>query len=148
MRRQFNLTDVKESGDFILVEEGEHLARIDEMRENITENGDEMFTIKLTIVAGVSVDGWVWDNIVLSDNPNSPGYKILGRTKHFLHCIGEPYEGNILIDTENWKGKEVRIKVFHDKFTNKYHREMTKAKVGNYLLSDELQEVGAEEGPF
>lgn len=149
MRKQTNMTNVKESGDFILVEEGEHLARIDEVQESITANGDDMLTIKLTMIAGISVDGWVWDNIVVSDNPNSPGYKILGRTKHFLHCIGEPYEGQIVVDTDNWKGKEVKIKVYHEPFTNKKtNKTITKAKVGAYLLDDELQTVGMEESPF
>lgn len=149
MRKQTNMTNVKEGGDFILVEEGEHIAKIDEIREQVTENGDDMLTVKFTIIAGLSVDGWVWDNIIVSDNPNSPGYKILGRTKHFLHCIGEPYEDIITIDTDNWKGKEVKIKVYHEPFTNKKTGKTTiKAKVGTYLLDEELQPANTEESPF
>ena len=132
---------------FELVEEGEHFARIDEMQEAITQNGDDMVKIKLTIVSGVSQDCWLWDNLVISDNPDSPGYKVLGRTKHFLHCIGEPYEGQIEVDTDRWINKEVKIKVEHREFINKKNRKQINAKVQNYLLDMELATT-EEESPF
>ena len=146
MRKEIDMTEVKESGSFELVAEGIHYARIDEMQEAITENGDDMFTIKLVMVSGISQDLWVWDNIVISDNPNSPGYKILGRSKHFLHCINEPYEGKIEIDTERWIGKQIKIEVYHDEFINKKGYKTKKAKVKNYLIDEELQKE--EESPF
>ena len=145
MRKIIDTTEIKESGNFELVEEGIHYARIDEIQESITENGDDMITVKLVIVSGVSQDLWCWDNIVISDNPNSPGYKILGRSKHFLHCINEPYEGKIEVDTDEWIGKKIQIEVYQDEFINKKGRKSKKAKVKNYLISEELQE---EDTPF
>lgn len=146
MRKSVDMTNVSESGgQFEIVEEGEHYARIAEVKEGTSSNDDDMPSIKLVITSGVSQDLWLWDNIVISDNPNSPGYKILGRSKHFLHCIGEPHEGQIEVDTNNWLDKEVKIKVYHDTFTNKKGYKTTKAKVEQYILNEE---EATEEAPF
>ena len=146
MQKNIDTSSVQEGGTFELVEEGIHYARIAEVVENTSENGDDMPTVKLVMISGVSQDLWVWDNIVISDNQDSPGYKILGRSKHFLHCIGEPYEGQINVNTDNWLNKEVKIEVFHDTFTNKKGRKTTRAKVKNYLIDED--ETEKEESPF
>ncbi len=145
MRKKLDTTEVAEQGEFEICEIGEHYARIDEVRESVTQNQDDLASIKLTIISGVSQDSWLWDNIVISDNPNSPGYKVLGRTKHFLHCIDEPYEGKIEVDTDNWKNKKVKIKVEHEP-PNQFHKK-PKAIVAAYLMN--LEDTPAkEDSPF
>lgn len=141
-RGRVNTAGIMESGTFNIVPEGRYYARIAEVVPGKSQAGDPMFSVKLLIVAGESQDSWLWDNIVISDNPNSPGYKILGRSKHFLHCIGEPYEGEIDYDTENWIDKEVEIKVYHDSYKGK-----PKAKVEEYIL-EEKGNTPQEESPF
>ena len=142
MRKNLNTTGVAEQGEFEVCEKGDHYAHIEEVREAITQNGDDMASVKFVVDSGASQDSWVWDNIVISDNPDSPGYKVLGRTKHFLHCIGEPYEGEIKVDTDNWKGKKVKIRVDHEQ-PNQYHKSI-RPIVTAYLIDEEQEK---EEGP-
>ncbi len=146
MKGNVNMDGVQEGGNIVLVKEGIHYADITEIQEGITPNGDDKATIKLTIKSGESQDSWIWDTIVISNNPKSPGYKILGRTKHFLHCLGLAYEGDISYDTDHWLYKEVKIRVYHDKFIDKKDgKEKTRAKVAEYLLDEQEQ---SEDNPF
>ncbi|MFA5340440.1 MAG: hypothetical protein WC332_01565 [Clostridia bacterium] len=153
MKRDCDGTGVREQGEYVLLPEGEYDVVIEEVRDTDkdgnaqeTKNGDPMITIKLVPSSGVYQDeAWVWDNITISDNPNSPGFKILGRSKHFLHCIGEPYEDKFSWDSANWLYKKCRIKVEHEP-PNQYHKK-PKAIVSGYILTDDLQEP-AEDSPL
>ena len=137
MKGQADMSKVKEQGQFSDLPAGEYLAEIVEIKDGFTQNGDPMPAVKLQILTSGYEDCWVWDNIIISDNPNSPGYKILGRSKLFLHCIGEPYEGeSVPFDTDNWMGRHVRIETDVE-LPNKYHK-YNKAIVARYILGEEL----------
>jgi len=145
MKGRVNMKDVREQGTFELVGEGEHQAMIQEIRDQYSkENKDPMTSIKLRILGGPSEGLWVWDNILIP-NEGSPAMKIMGRTKHFLHCIGEPHEGEIEWNSERWINKTVKIKVTHEP-ANSYHR-FVKAIVTQYILGDEAQADSPDE-PF
>lgn len=137
MKRKTNMSDVP----FPLVPEGTHLMKIIEIVETdkygmplTTEAGDPMARLKLVPVE-LAIEAWVWDQIVISDNPQSSGYKIKGRSKHFLHCIGMPYEGEFEWDANDWIGKKVKAEIKHEA-PNKFHNYV-KAIVGNYILDEE-----------
>lgn len=135
MKGRADFSKVKEQGQFSDLPAGEYLAEIVEVKEGFTQNGDPMPAIKLQILKSGFEDCWVWDNIIISDNPDSPGYKILGRSKLFLHCIGEPYEGDMVaFDTDNWKGRKVRIETDVE-LPNQYHK-YKKAIVAKYILEE------------
>jgi hypothetical protein len=140
MKGKTNMNDVNEQGTFTLLEEGEYLMKISEVVDTdktglplTSKNGDPMIKIMLEPVDQPNV--WVWDNIIISDNVNSPGYQIKGRSKHFLHCIGEPYEGEFDWNSDNWKGKRVKVSIKHEP-ANEYHKYI-KAVVDSYILDEE-----------
>lgn len=142
-RKRVNAKGVQEGG-FPLIPEGEYTAKIMEVVDGKSSSGDPMMSVKLYIPVQ---DNWLWDNIVISDNPNSSGYKILGRSMRFLHCIGEPYKNDFEYNTDNWLNKQVVIRVFHDMYNGK-----KKAKVAEYILQEPIEEQVAqnneEEDPF
>ena len=140
MRGKTNMNDVNEQGTFKLLPEGEYLMQIAEVVDidkfNMpltTKNGDPMVRLMLKPVG--QNDVWVWEQIVISENPDSPGFQIKGRSKHFLHCIGEPYEGEFEWNSDNWKGKRVKATIKHEP-PNDFHK-YPKAVVDSYILDEE-----------
>lgn len=125
------MSGVDESGVFDPIPEGKHYAKITEIVPSTSKNGDPMFAVKLTLRSGPNQDEWCWDNIIIP-KPDSPAIKILGRSKHFLHAIGQPYDGEIEYDTEDWLWKAVSIDVKHEEYKGKI-----RAKVANYIIEEE-----------
>jgi len=119
-----------------LISEGEHTFIVTEVTDKTTKNGDPMAVIKLECALGdVDAGKWCFDNIVIPE-PTSPSIAILGRSKHFLHCIGEPYEtDNLEIDTDNWINKIVMAEVFTEA-PNNFHPKFPMSKISKYILSE------------
>ena len=142
MRGQVNMNGVQEqSGGFEscpLPDEGEYYVEIVAVKEKFSKAGDAMPSIKLKITSGLFQDSWLWDNILIPDS-NGPAAKILGRTKHFLHCIGELYESeNVEWDTENWIEKTCKIRLQHEP-PNEYHKN-ARAVVAEYILEETIED--------
>lgn len=145
MKGYIDMTGVKEQGDFVLLPEGKYWVEIIDKKDKTTEGGDPMVSIKMIVSRGTYQDeAWVWDNIVFP-GLGSPAEKIKGRTKRFLHAIGEPHEGEIDWDSDRWIGKEVQIEVKHEA-PNTYHK-FIKPYVANYIIQ-EAEENPSEESPL
>lgn len=134
MKGRIDMSSTKEQGEYSLPAVGIHTVELIDKIDKESSNGDPMVSIKLEITEGTDEGCLVWDNILIP-SPDSSASKILGRTKHFLHCIGEPYEGEIEWDSNNWIGKVFKIKVGHE-LPNQYHKN-TRAIVSGYVISDE-----------
>jgi len=147
MKGVSNLSGVKEQGKFTLPPEGIYEIEIAEKKDGQSSNGDPMISIKLVICAGEYQDeAWVWDNILIP-SLDSPAAKILGRTKHFLHCIGEPYEEEeTLWDSDKWVWKRCKVRLVHEA-PNAYHK-FPKAIVAEYILNEEVVQPEQEDSPF
>lgn len=138
------MSGVQEQGEFVLLPIGEYYTEIINKKDMESANGDPLVVVKLLVCRGEYKGiAWVWDNILIPPL-SSPSAKILGRTKHFLHCIGEPYEGEeVAWNSDNWLGKEVKIKIDHEQ-PNKYHK-FIKPIVVQYILDEDTSQ---EESPL
>jgi hypothetical protein len=133
MKYKLNKTDYdSNSGNFEPIPEGEYLLQIMDFKERETKNGDPMIGVQLEVVDGDHAGRFVFHNVILY-KPTSPGIKGMGMTRHFLHCIGEPYEGDIDVDTDNWIPRQVRAEVFHEEYNGK-----TNARIGKFILDETL----------
>jgi len=150
MKGTVNMKGVQEQGEYILIPEGQYLFEIAEVVDKYSANGDPLVSIKLVIKNGAYSGNRVWDNILIP-SLNSAAVKILGRTKHLLHCIGEQYEGEeVVYDSDNWEGQEVYAEVGHE-LPNSYHKK-TKPVINQYILEEEIKKEPKsnkdEEVPF
>ena len=145
MRGTTNMSQVKEQtgGGCPLPEKREYEFEIVLVKDKTSSNGDPMISVKLNITSGIFQDSWVWDNILIP-SLSSPSAAILGRTKKFLHCIGEPFEGEeVEWDSERWLYKKCRARIDHEP-ANQYHKYI-KPFIAEYILEEE---PGQNESPF
>lgn len=105
---------VKESGGFSPVPKGDYHLKIIEVREGTTKNGDPNANIKLSIEGYVGKN--VWHNISFLP-ANSPG---AGISKHWLHSIGQPFEGDdVDVEPQDWIGIVIFVSLDIEEYQNK-----------------------------
>ncbi len=139
MKGTTNMTKVREAGKPLPM--NEYCFQITDKTDKTSRGGDPMIAITLTVVKGDEINAPVYDNILIPA-PNSPAAKILGRTKHFLHCIGEPYEGEEVIwDSDAWVGKTLKAMVGHED-PNEFHKNV-KAVIQEYMLDEQGEAAAA-----
>ena len=140
MRGKANSEGIDEGGSFVLIPEGTYEVEITEVTDGYTKAGDPMINTKNVITTGEFKGKWVFDNIVIPGK-DSGAFKIMGRTMHFLHVIGEPYEGEFVYNTDNWLYKKATITVYHQEYKGKDY-----PKIGDYDFAD--NDIPKEEVPF
>ncbi len=131
MRGRINTTGVNERGVFDLLPKGKYYVKIVECAEKMTKNQDPMIFITMQILEGKYTGRKIFDNIIIP-NAGSPAFKIMGRTKHFLHVIAEPYEGDIEWDSSRWLFKQLKVEVFIDEYLGQKRNQ-----VANYILEED-----------
>lgn len=132
MKGTFNATGIQEQGTYTLLPDGEYDASITKVVDKKAKSGNPMVAIQLTIFDNEYAGNWVWDNIVFAEG-------IMGRTKHFLHCIGEPYEGDkVQWDSDKWMNREVRILVARGEYNGRERNEVK----GYILVEDNNDSTG------
>lgn len=113
MQYALDTADAEENtGKFVLVPEGTYAVQIIEKSDKMTSNGDPMVNIKLAILDGEFKDKFLFDNIVIP-MPGGMAFKIMGRTMHFLHVIGQPHKGKFSTDSDKWLWQKLKVKVKH-----------------------------------
>ena len=110
MKIQRNYDDFEEQEGFSILPDGTYMFEIAEKEDTYSSKGDVMINITLRCIEEDRSGALVWDRILIP-LPESPSHKVIGRTKRFLHSIGEPYQGNFDVDTDNWVGKTIEAKI-------------------------------------
>jgi hypothetical protein len=112
MRMQRNYDDYDENTGGGAIPSGTYMFEIVEHEDTVSKAGDVMINITLRCIEEQYNGKFVWDRILLP-LPNSEAHKIIGKSKRFLHCIGEPYQGNFEVNTDNWDGKILEAKIVY-----------------------------------
>lgn len=126
--KMIRMNEVEDKPAYELFPEGIHDFTIVEVRDGETKNGDPSINITLK-----AKDKKIFDNIVLSDNHDSPGWNVRWRAKMFLKAIGEPHHGDEFPwDSEKWAFKTLRGKVKHVKKGYGENPDLIVSKVVEY----------------
>ena len=118
MRFNSDMTGVEENTDFPLLPQGLYSCRVSNVEDGYSQAGDPMIKVTLEVISGEYVGRLAFDRI-LFPKKGSKAEKILGRSKHFLHSIDEPYEGAFVIDSDNWIGKKCDVFILHREYEGK-----------------------------
>ena len=129
------------SGDFPLIPDGTYVFQITGVVEQTSSNKDPMINTTFQGTEAGMEKLKLWDRIVFP-RPNSKARSILGRSIHFLHCIGEPYDSPITWDERNWAWRKVKIQVGTRTYNSKPQNYVAK-----YILDEELNPTLNEESP-
>lgn len=105
---------------FVKCGEGEHVVKVLEAKEGVSQAGNDVIQLKLQVLKGSSKDAIVYDNLTLTE-------KALWRTKQFLDALGMKSDGKLVIDLDKIEGKTCIISVIHEEYQGK-----TKAKVDEF----------------
>lgn len=120
---------------------GKYKVQICDFKTGTSKNNDPWVIPEYQVVDHPDYEGAIIKDFILIPAPGSPASGIMGRTMHFLKCIGEPYEGSDLsVDPSNWIPRTVYVECFHEEYNGKNY-----AKVLNYFTEEEL---GADSGPI
>lgn len=138
MRTQRNYDGYEENeGGYRILPKGKYMFEVQQTEDKMSKNNDEMVKVTFSCIDDDYYGVPVWDNI-LFPRPGSKSEKIIGRSKHFLHCLGEPYQGDFLIDTDNWQNKTIEIEVSESEYEDSNGNKKPKNDVVKYILNKEL----------
>jgi len=135
MRGKINFFGIKENNKsfkkYELLPFGNYNGIIVDTEDGVTKNGDPKIKVSIRISSDIYSDVIVDDQIIFPLE-GSPAALIMGRTKHFLHCINQPYENEIEYDSDKWIGAPVFVEIFNDEFNKKLFN-----KISKYIMSDQ-----------
>ena len=138
-----NMTGVDEGKSFPLLPMGVYTVEVMLAEESESQAGDPMVKVTLEVTDGEYTGRLAFDRL-LFPKPGSKAEKIKGRSMHFLHVIGEPYEGEFEVTCDNWVGKKCSIFVTHREYEGK-----TYANVRDYDSIDPKDAANkSEQIPF
>ena len=137
-------TGVKESGFSPPLPEGKYLMRIVETKEGKkTQKGDPKIEVGMIVVNGQFAGRKLWpDHQVCFLDKDSAG---AGFSKHWLHAIGQPYEGRVQVNPAAWRGKEVWCEVVIETYETKNNQEGHSNKIKDVYLDEPVQSSPQEE---
>lgn len=130
-RIKYDVSEVEPSGDQDFdtpVPKGLYLAKISEMEETESSNGNEMIALTLEIIQGEYKGRLLWDYIVLTD---AAAWKL----RQFVDAVG--LKGKGMIDTNTLTGTKLQVRVKHE--TSAEYG--TRAKVGALLAVPEDEDA-------
>lgn len=117
--------------------EGSYDVEIEQVKEHDkngvplqTRNNDPFVKISYIVISGKYKGRRIFDQIFLF-----PGNVIgAGITKHFLHCIEQPYENDFEVDPFQWLGKKLIVNIVIDKKYN--NNKVTKREIWDTAFND------------
>lgn len=118
------------------IPEGQYNLRIISATEKESKNGDPMVVVDYEVYDGEHCGRHVkFHYVVFFKNASSPLQRGAGISKHYLKCLGLPYENSVKVDASQWVGRIVKAKVVHEKsdagtfakvkFVDKYEVDFT-----------------------
>ena len=141
MRRSYKLaSEEPEQKKFDLPSEGEQFMQVVDVYDMNSAPGrmkldPDTVCVKLEVAIGPELGRTLLQRLSLDDT-----FKGFFATRMFLKAIGEPYKGDIDIDTDRWIGREVYVNVKHVEYNGNTYANVDGY---NYEKSDALATAGA-----
>jgi hypothetical protein len=111
-------------GNYALLPPGDYELQITDTEERKTKNNDPMVNVTCEVINNPEYNGKnIFHNVSFlpKDKPGA------GMASHFLKSIGQPFEGTLEINSDDWIGAKFRAKIGEREYTKK--DGITKAKV-------------------
>lgn len=118
---KYDYNGVSESGKgFDPIPEGDYSFVITKVEERRTKNKDPMVHVTCKVLEGTYAGRIVWHNVNFLPKEN----KGAGMSKHFLHVIGQPFEGMVDVEPKDWIDATFRAHAKVTEFNGKPQNEL------------------------
>ena len=122
---------------------GEYVLKIENAEERITKNGDPMVVVDYVVAGGPQTGRKIrFHNVVfLGKDETGKAKKGSGMAIHYLKTIGEPFEGEFIVDPPVWLGKKLLAVLGQEKGTDGIVRNnvrFVKSIMGQQQKEDEV----------
>ena len=110
------------SEGYTLLPDGDYDLQITNVTEKKSRAGDPMVNVEFEVINNTDFNGKkIFTNVTFmqADKPGA------GMSTHFLKTIGQPWEGAIEVDAENWVGERVKAKISTREYTNDKGKKVT-----------------------
>jgi len=118
--------------------EGQHVAKIIEAKEAVSQGGGDMIKVVYEIAKGPDKGCRVYENYPLQENS-------LWKLKGLLQSIGVKADGKVMLDISKMVGKSCIIEVFHEEYNGTLRGKINETRK---LESKPTQEAAADEEDF
>ena len=116
-----NYEGVREFGaGFDPIPEGDYNLIITKAEERVSKNKNPMVHITCKVLDGANAGRLVWHNVNFLPKDNNAA----GMSKHFLHVIGQPYEGVVTVECKDWVNAKFRAHVKVEEFNGKMQNDI------------------------
>jgi hypothetical protein len=126
---EFDATGIDMNKTYSLMPDGKYRLTIKSVEQSVTKKGYTMFTVVFECEEPDYLGSRVYHNVVVIPK----GQKGEGMALSFLKAIGEPWEGKIQINPNNWLEKSAFAFV-----TQETYNQKTRNKIANFLGEDEV----------
>lgn len=110
-----NYNGVEEAGDYSPAPDGTYTLKVVDVEEAKTRNNDPMVKVTLQIASGPYAGKKVFHNVTFF-GAGAPG---AGFSKHWLHVIGQPYQGEVTVMPAKWRGARLEADLIIEPYTDK-----------------------------
>lgn len=100
---------------FSVAPQGNYHVVITGAEEKVSSNGNDMVKVTCQIDEGQFDGAKIWHNVTFLD----PESKAAGLALHFLHTIGQPYQGEFEIKTSEWLGRRFLANIGVEEYNGK-----------------------------
>jgi len=118
MKFEFEMDKSAEAGGFGAIPKGRYHFKITKVLDKMTEKGNRMATLKCELMEE-NMSGALWHNLVFIPKGN----KGHGMIVHFHHCLGLEFDGKVMVNTEDFIGKEfladIEVEIYNGTERNK-----------------------------
>lgn len=103
---------------YVRCEEGQHIAKLVELEEKVSQNGSDMLAAVFEVTKGDSKGAKLFDNFVLTE-------KALWKLKSFLEIMNMKAEGRVVIDLDKLIGRLCIVEVTHEEYNGQVRARIT-----------------------
>ena len=139
-RISYNAGEEEVTDSFTPLPPGAYDLKIVEAEMTTSKNGDPQAIVNFVVVNGLAHEGKsVKFHRVTFISDDRPG---AGIAKAFLKSIGQPYKGQIDVDTDAWVGKVLAADISIDEYNGKKYNKVNYIRASNVkTIQEETEEL-------
>lgn len=123
-------------GERKLLPDGIYELQITDAKEGKSKAGDIMVNVTCEVINNNEFNGAkVFYNVTFMPK-EKPG---AGMSTHFLKTIGQPWDGAIIVEPDNWVGEQFKAKIGTREYKN---------KMGNTVKTNDIKDIEEAGVPF